>query len=126
MQGEGDSARDILCRIRAKLKVILSDDARLSVAASLRRVVEKLIDEVLLKNIQPCKWNLSGSHIEWDKLKGISQDDEYQRQWAVLNRAFGCLSNKELHEGEMSRENPITQDELSSVCNDLAKLCDAK
>ena len=32
----------------------------------------------------------------------------------------------QLYEDEMSRENPITQDELSSICADLAELFNAK
>ena len=122
-QGEGDNAGDILNRVQKKFKVVLSDDERSCVAELLRRAVEKLIDEVLLKNIQPCKWNVSGSHIDWERLKELNPNVEYQKQWAVLNKAFGGLSNRKLHEGEMSRENPITQDELSNICNELIGLC---
>ena len=124
-QGEGDNAGDILDRVQKKLKTVLPDDERSSVAELLRRAVEKLIDEVLLKNIQPCKWNVSGSHIDWERLKELNPNVDYQKQWAVLNKAFGGLSNRKLHEGEMSRENPITQDELEDIYKDLANLCTA-
>lgn len=67
----------------------------------------------------------SGSHIDWERLKELNPNVDYQKQkqWAVLNKAFGGLSNRKLHEGEMSRENPITQDELSNICNELIGLC---
>ena len=122
-QGRGDSAKDLLNIVHTKLGNPLLEDELLVVSAFLRKAVEKLIDEVLLKNIEPCRFHIPGSHIEWEKLRELNQEDTYQRKWMVLNKAFGGLSNKELHEGEMSRESPITQDELVDIYGELAGLC---
>ena len=122
-QMKGDTAEAILDRVRDELAAgILDDDQKLSVAAKLRRAVEKLIDERLLKNVQPCRFNVSRSCINWPVLASLNADPVYQQQYLALRREFGRLSNRRLHEGESSRERPLTQAELQSVCQSLMQI----
>lgn len=122
-QMRGDSAKAILDRVHDKLAAgILDNDQKLLVAANLRKAIEKLIDEKLLKNVQPCRFNVSRSHIDWPLLANLNSDPVYQQQHSVLQREFGRLSNRRLHEGESSRERPLTQTELQAVCQSLMQL----
>ena len=120
---EGDSATAILDRVHDKVTSgIINDDEKRAVAANLRIAIEKLIDERLLKNIQPCRFNVSKSHIDWQLLASLNADPVYQQKHSVLQREFGRLSNRRLHEGESSRERPLTQSDLQSICDNLLQI----
>ena len=122
-QMKGDSAEAILDRVHDKLAAgILDADQKLSVAANLRKAIEKLIDERLLKNVQPCRFNVSRNCINWQLLASLNADPTYQQQHSVLQREFGRLSNRRLHEGASSREKPLTQSDLQSICDNLLRI----
>lgn len=92
------------------------DDASIK----LRRGVETAIDEVVFNNQTPTKLSNKKSHISWDELKKISNDNDLIDG---LHYIHGRASGGDLHNGSEREENPLDRDEIEELFEKLKSLC---
>lgn len=119
VRSEGRKAKGVLSNYKSrKAKNLLKDASRLlgrspfeeemKVAILIRRAVESVIDENILKNFTPTRYSNKNTRISWDNLKLINIDsDEVEK----LHQIHSRVSGSELHNGTENLENPIDKDE---------------
>ena len=118
----GEKAKDLIEAVHKKLFVEPDTASCDALALQLRSAVEKFIDETLLLDITPCRYNCGTGHINWKQLTQLNVDASFQQTVEQLRRVYSRLSNGSIHESATHRENPLSLDELERICRELALL----
>lgn len=105
----------IITKIEKEISTIDSSDLK-DVPKNMRKCVEYLIDEIILKEQLLRKYS-GGDNIKWDKLKEISPTSSIIVD--KLHEIHGRVSGGEIHVDMESEENPPTIQELQEFLKDL-------
>ena len=109
------NSKTIITKIEKEISTIDSSDLK-DVPKNMRKCVEYLIDEVILKE-QLLRKYCGGDNIKWDKLKKIAPTSSNIVD--KLHEIHGRVSGGEIHVDMESEENPPTIQELQDFFNDL-------
>lgn len=109
------NSKTIITTIEKEISTIDSSDLK-DVPKNMRKCVEYLIDEVILKE-QLLRKYCGGDNIKWDKLKEIAPTSSNIVD--KLHEIHGRVSGGEIHVDMESEENPPTIQELQDYFNDL-------
>lgn len=109
------NSKTIITKIEKEISTIDSSDLK-DVPKNMRKCVEYLIDEVILKE-QLLRKYCGGDNIKWDKLKEIAPTSSNIVD--KLHEIHGRVSGGEIHVDMESEENPPTIQELQDYFNDL-------
>lgn len=108
-------SKTIIAKIENEISTINTSDLK-DVPKNIRKCVEYLIDEVLLKE-QLLRKYCGGDNIKWDKLKEINSASSNIVD--RLHEIHGRVSGGEIHVDMESEENPPTIQELQDFFKDL-------
>ena len=100
-------------------EISTSTEAVTTLTGLLRHTIELIIDEKILKNVVPLKFNGKSGRIPWHDLKSLNPEPE---KIDMLNRHYSRLSGGYLHLGTEATENPIDVEELESILDDLKSI----
>lgn len=109
------NSKTIITKIEKEIFTIDSSDLK-DVPKNMRKCVEYLIDEVILKE-QLLRKYCGGENIKWDKLKEIVPTSSNIVD--KLHEIHGRVSGGEIHVDMESEENPPTIQELQEFFEDL-------
>ena len=109
------NSKTIITKIENEISTIDSSDLK-DVPKNMRKCVEYLIDEVILKE-QLLRKYCGGDNIKWDKLKEIAPTSSIIID--KLHEIHGRVSGGEIHVDMESEENPPTIQELQEFFKDL-------
>lgn len=109
------NSKTIIAKIEKEISTIDSSDLK-DVPKNMRKCVEYLIDEVILKE-QLLRKYCGGENIKWDKLKEIVPTSSNIVD--KLHEIHGRVSGGEIHVDMESEENPPTIQELQEFFEDL-------
>lgn len=109
------NSKTIITKIEKEIFTIDSSDLK-DVPKNMRKCVEYLIDEVILKE-QLLRKYCGGENIKWDKLKEIAPTSSNIVD--KLHEIHGRVSGGEIHVDMESEENPPTIKELQDFFEDL-------
>lgn len=108
-------SKTIIKKIENEISTIDTSDLK-DVPKNMRKCVEYLIDEVILKE-QLLRKYCGGDNIKWDKLKEIAPTSSNIVD--KLHEIHGRVSGGEIHVDMESEENPPTIQELQEFFKDL-------
>ena len=108
-------SKSVIAKIENEISTINTSDLK-DVPKNMRKCVEYLIDEVLLKG-QLLRKYCGAENIKWDKLKEINPTSSNIVD--KLHEIHGRVSGGEIHVDMESEENPPTIQELQDYFNDL-------
>ena len=109
------NSKTIITKIEKEIFTIDSSDLK-DVPKNMRKCVEYLIDEIILKE-QLLRKYCGGENIKWDKLKEIVPTSSNIVD--KLHEIHGRVSGGEIHVDMESEENPPTIQELQEFFEDL-------
>lgn len=109
------NSKTIITKIENEISTINTSDLK-DVPKNIRKCVEYLIDEVILKEQLLRKYS-GGENIKWDKLKEINSTSSNVVD--RLHEIHGRVSGGEIHVDMESEENPLTIQELQDFFKDL-------
>ena len=109
------NSKAIIKKIENEISTINTSDLK-DVPKNIRKCVEYLIDEVLLKE-QLLRKYCGGENIKWDGLKEINSASTHIVD--RLHEIHGRVSGGEIHVDMESEEDPPTIQELQDFLNDL-------
>lgn len=108
-------SKSVIAKIENEISTINTSDLK-DVPKNMRKCVEYLIDEVLLKG-QLLRKYCGAENIKWDKLKEINPTSSNIVD--KLHEIHGRVSGGEIHVDMESEENPLTIQELQDFFDDL-------
>lgn len=108
----------MIAKIENELPLLTSNDLK-DVPKNMRKCVEYLIDEKILKNQLLRKYSF-GQSICWDKLKEINSVDSNIVD--KLHEIHQRVSGGEIHVDLESKENPLIPSELVTLLEDLKSI----
>lgn len=111
-------SKTMFSKIENDLPNVSSGDLK-DIPKNMRKCIEYLIDEVILKEQLLRKYN-SGDNIEWEKLKEINPNNK--SLIVKLHEIHGRVSGGEIHVGMESNENPPTPAEIQSFLDELKSI----
>lgn len=125
MSGKGNineyfnrDSKTMFLKIENELPLVSSGDLK-DIPKNMRKCIEYLIDEVILKDQLLRKYN-NGDNIDWEKLKEINPNNK--NSIIRLHEIHGRVSGGEIHVGKESIENPPTPQEINSFLEDLKSI----